>query len=431
MGGENKTFRQRMNDLHSSDIYAKRRALWSFRNTRSEAAIQAIIDALDDPDVASTAAKALSGHKKSIRAVPKLILLLNAADSLTRSRAARALGVMRDHRALEPLAALLSDPDKGVKLEAAKALGHMGDRRAIQPMIDAIGECEPGSLDPELIWRELGSMGFADDVRHLSHLLHSKDWAVRPEDRLALLEPPARPMRRLPPEQIEKVRADIAELASPDEKAAYRAMSRLGRRRGLVVEFLAEATAGPNSMVRHLALHALELVGDPRAGPVVLAMADDPIRDTWWCAYEILGKLWKERAILILTDVLRDQDSESAKVDGAWRGLIEIGSPAVPAVVRVMETAWLGARQTAAFVLGRIGDEAAVGPLAQLLAAADPDLRESGIESLSQLGQDNPQSFGPRCLALIEPLVVDPDEDVRRIATSEVDELRKAIAALP
>lgn len=294
-------------------------------------------------------------------------------------------------------------------------------------MVDAISECEPGSIRAHHIWRELGEMGFADDVRYFPDLFHSKDWNVRPEHRLALLEPPGKPMRRLPPEQIEKIRREIEELGSADYKRASRAISRLGRRRGQVVELLAEATASPHEEMRHLALHALEQVGDPRAGPVVLAMADDPIRDTWWCAYEILGKLWKERAIPILSDVLRNVDADSAELQGAAEGLTAIDRAAIPTLSDMIETGDSELRQRASWALRDIPDEAVIEPLSKLLSDLDSVTRWTGIESLSRLGQDNPQSFGRRCLALIEPFVNDPAEDVRKVAAFEREELRSVV----
>lgn len=426
-----RSLRQRLADLQSPDPETRRLAVYSFRYTRSQTGIAAVINALDDPHTRAAAADVLSGHKGVVHAVPKLISLITDSDVSARGAVIEALAAAGDHRAVAPLAALLGDFDESVRLDAARALGSMGDRRAIQPLLDAIAGSDPEDCIREIIWHELGEFGFADEVQSYSHLLHSPDWTIRPNDRLDLLEPRLQPIRRLLRDEVGKIRRDIAELASADYKVVQRAMSRLGRRRGQVVELLAEATASPNSAVRHQALHVLERLGDPRAGAVVLEMANDPVLDTRWCAYEILGKLWKERAVPILADVLRNIECDSAEADGACRGLVAVGSPAIPALSDMIDSGDPDLRQQSAWVLRFIPDEAVIEPLSRLLSDPDSVTRWTGIESLSRLGQDNPKSFGQRCSKLIEPLARDLAQDVREVAVFELGELRAALRTRP
>lgn len=256
----------------------------------------------------------------------------------------------------------------------------------------------------------------------------TQSWTIRPEDRVALLDPPRKPIRRLPPEQAAKIRRDVDLLASPDEKLAWQAVSRLGRRRGKVVEFLAAATADPSADVRHLAVHALERIGDPRVGRVIVEMIKDPCLDNRWCACAALGRIWKERAIPILVSVILRTDPEDeggSAQQGACEGLAAIGAPAIPAVVEVLEGGDADARMYAAWILRRIADETVIAPLSRLLSDRDTDMRVAGVENLAILGEDYLADFGDRCLGLIEPLQSDKDAKVRDIAAYWSEELGK------
>ncbi len=61
--------------------------------------------------------------------------LVNALkDSLLASRAARALGDLKEERAIEPLIEALQDRNEDVRCAAARALGDIGDPRAEEPL---------------------------------------------------------------------------------------------------------------------------------------------------------------------------------------------------------------------------------------------------------------------------------------------------------
>ncbi len=402
-------------------------AIYSLRCSRRKSAVPMLIQALDDPELRDAALSVLADRKDAAEAVPKLISLLPIVDGGTKVEVIEALGAARDPRAVEPLAELLNDPDDWVRRHAAGVLGELGDHRALEPLVDLLRKAEPG-LDRELIWYEIGAIGRGDEVRHLSHLLHTPGWDVKPEDRRALLEPSEKPVRRLPPKDIEKIKSDIEELGSPDLDAGWRAVRRLGRRRGQVVELLAEATASPNTAIRHKAIHALEAVGDPRAYPVVLAMRDDPVDDTRWCVLEVLGGLGKERAIPVLIEVIRTEwEGTPVEVDGAVRGLGAVGEVAIPALLEVIATGSPRVRLNAIWALEWIGGPAVVAPVAELLRDPDQRIRDAAVGTLGRTAGKHPRELGERVIGLIEPLTSDPVNEVREEAEYWCGEVRKAM----
>lgn len=290
-------------------------------------------------------------------------------------------------------------------------------------IIDELRDAEPGP-EREDIWYSLGDMGLAEEVRHLSYLMETENWTVKPEDRRALLEPADKPLRKLPPKEIEKIKADIAELANADLRAAWRAASRLGRRRGMVVDYIAEAAASPNEAVRYIIVHVLRRIDDPRTYPVILELTKDPVQDTRWWALETLGMVGKERAIPVLVAAL---DKSGEDFDGAVDGLKAVGKPAIPAIIDVLQTGTKEARIGAAWALSRIGDVSAIEPLSKLLADPDYEIRITDIESIAQMGEDHPETLGMECLELIRGMLGDSDERVRDNANYWQNELQQMI----
>lgn len=290
-------------------------------------------------------------------------------------------------------------------------------------IIDELREAEPGPVRED-IWYYLGRMGLAEDIKHLSYLLETENWTVKPEDRRAMLEPADKPLRKLSPEEITRIKADIEELGSADLCAAWRTVARLGRRRGMAIEYISEATASPNEAIRHLALHVLERMGDNRTYPVILEMTQDPIPDTRWCAYEILGKVGKERAIPELINALRHFGEEW---DGAVRGLELVGKPAIPALMDVLQSGNKEARIGAASALSSIGDTSVIAPLSKLFTDPDFEIRILGIESIARVVEDNPEEFGEECLELVQSILNDPDKRVRDNAGYWQNELEQIV----
>ena len=121
----------------------------------------------EDPEARSIALRGIV--KQGAAALPHLTHALSNNSWVTRSMAAKALGLIQDHRAIEPLIETLHDPDSSVciavvhalakfpadhvlkpiagmlrhdhqpvRLSTVEALGQLGDSRAIPSLIDAL-----------------------------------------------------------------------------------------------------------------------------------------------------------------------------------------------------------------------------------------------------------------------------------------------------
>ena len=81
--------------------------------------------------------------------------------------------------------------------------------------------------------------------------------------------------------------------------------------------------------------------------------------------------------------------------------------------------------------LGYIAHEESVGLLAKLLRDPDGNVRVWAIDSLCQIGQDEPETLGQRCLEHMERLFDDPLEGVRSHAVAWSTELREDLDLPP
>jgi len=82
---------------------------------------------------------------------------LRSEDSRQREDAARKLGQFRDTRAVDALIAALKDGEVAVRAAAARALGKIGDKRAVEPLIEAYQEQSYESF-VDTLWA-LGDIG--------------------------------------------------------------------------------------------------------------------------------------------------------------------------------------------------------------------------------------------------------------------------------
>jgi HEAT repeat protein len=75
---------------------------------------------------------------KNVNSPERLIQELKDENPIVRSKAAEALGDIKDSRAVEPLIAALKDKNKDVRFSSAGALGKIKDPRAIKPLIASL-----------------------------------------------------------------------------------------------------------------------------------------------------------------------------------------------------------------------------------------------------------------------------------------------------
>lgn len=122
--------------LTKGDYQNKKHAVRGLSRFSSNAAADALLVALKDPDYAvrGAAGEALRKIKKVERALKPLLRQLRHESASIRALAARALGATRAKPGLLPLIRTMDDPQAIVRHAAAVALGFLGSKEAIQPL---------------------------------------------------------------------------------------------------------------------------------------------------------------------------------------------------------------------------------------------------------------------------------------------------------
>ena len=124
----------------------------------------------------------------------------------------------------------------------------------------------------------------------------------------------------------------------------------------------------------------------PRAVPVVAEILKGEWREGRRMAAWVLSQIRHPAAVAPLARALEDDDEEVR-----WKaavGLKTIGKPSVFALVAMLLSGNLPAKQCAAWTLGEIGDPAGSGALAASLEEDDGDLRWKAAIGLSQIGAE-------------------------------------------
>jgi VWFA-related protein len=168
--------------------------------------------------------------------------------------------------------------------------------------------------------------------------------------------------------------------------------------------------------VRADAAYDLGFTGEPRAAEGLRAALLDRSKGVRRQAAEALGRLGVPSALPDLVDSLGDR--EEAVRAAAEAAIETFGTLAVPALSEAVGEG-VGQRRpgdrvpVAAALLGRVGDERAIDPLARLLGDAPPEYRAAAARALGDLG-----------LALAIPALrralEDPDPSVRLAAIRSI-----------
>ena len=212
---------------------------------------------------------------------------------------------------------------------------------------------EAGRLDAA---RALAADESLEPSRPLLGALGDESWRVRRAAAEGLA-------RRAAPDAIaallDSVRENLRNLGLLNSALLVLAMSDVETVAPLV-EFLQD----PDADLRIQAALALGEQRDPRAVPALLGALEDPDENVRYHAVEALGKLRAPEAADALAAVAETRDFFLAFP--ALDALAGIGDPRVaPRVVPLLEDELL--REAAVEVLGRLGDEETVAPLAALL----------------------------------------------------------------
>jgi HEAT repeat protein len=167
----------------------------------------------------------------------------------------------------------------------------------------------------------------------------------------------------------------------------------------VVTQLIRTLSAHDNAGARNSAIEALVQIGGP-AVKALLSALGTPDPDVRKFIVDILGDLRDPRAAPALISSLDDGD-ENIRVASA-EALGKIRDPqAVDALLTCMARPGQGwLGYAAAEALGAIGDERALGPL--LTALGNSSLREPVLESLGKIGNGN--TLGPLIHGLADPL---------------------------
>jgi HEAT repeat protein len=210
---------------------------------------------------------------------------LESDDPNMRASAARQLGLARPLGVWPELLAILDDPDPAVSLAAADALGRINDPASVPGLLVAIEH--PSEQIRLGAARALGSMGVAAAVEPLRTML-------------------------LQGEGLEV-------------NAAGEALGRIGG--PAATDALLAALADPLPTARwHVAMAAVERMGDPAVGPLT-TMLDSQDAHARRGAAEALGWIGSPSATEALVHVLRKDGDATVRARVAW-ALGEIGDPA-------------------------------------------------------------------------------------------------------
>ena len=136
------------------------------------------------------------------------------------------------------------------------------------------------------------------------------------------------------------------------------------------VRALLNALADADATVRWEAAKALSALGDTRAVPPLIALAQGTgASDQRTAAVYVLGWLRDTRALAPLVQVLRSNREGAQLRSHAAEALAYIGNRrAVPALITALDDPSPEVRLWSAFALGELGDTRAVAPLEHLAA---------------------------------------------------------------
>jgi HEAT repeat protein len=427
--------------LKDQNVDVRRNACWVLGELRAGSAVEALKDALDDynASVRRTACWAL-GQIGDPAAVEALIECARDQDHRIRSAACAALGNIGDPAAVPALKAALADSNVNVRNAAQEALKNITNQR----IVDITVECTNGQMHSVSVevsnwgsWEVIDStcmqtLGQASGRMALCyHRVMERSLEVRRSVVSALGRKGRYGVSALIGALADsEVRALACQmLGQINDKTAIPAL----RVHAEVVEEARQALAklGGTSMALQEAVHTL--AEQCQWGVLCCALTSNLVRD----AIVQLGS----RAVPALIDALRDDDTRIRQAactalgqigdpsavpaliacwdqrdisHAATNALVQIGKPAVPALIEALTSPSNPVRIAACTALGQIGDTAAIPALrvhAEIMGEAWKALAKLGGTSMAlqeavRMLADQSQ-WGVLCCALTSDQVRD------------------------
>jgi HEAT repeat protein len=321
--------------------------------------VPSLVRALDDPDPELVMfAASLLGRTRDRAAIPHLVRLLGYQDTNIVAAAIESLGFLRANVAVEPLVRLL-DGDPWLRFGAIHALGEIGDARAVDPLAAALGD----QLCWELAVTALGKIRSPHAIEHLAGAVWST--AATPELPIAVRGLGAALRRQPAPDPLAKL-PSWTRLASREAAPLHEQLGRF-LDAGVADREVAEAAAMVVRMLRIEALYP----------PLVRAGRSSELRAAAQIATLALGP----GAAAAIAAGLRDADAGVREFACRCAGALRADELA-PAVVERIEDPSEQVREAAVRALAQLRSRTATGPLAARLLDPSPAVRAAAQDAL-------------------------------------------------
>ncbi|ELS33782.1 MULTISPECIES: HEAT repeat domain-containing protein [Pseudanabaena] len=371
--------------LNSKDIYVRWKSAQILGNNSNDKAIEELIKRLyhKSPSVCKTAAEAL-GNVGSDKAVKTLIQALKHQNDDVCVKAAEALGKIGNDQAVEPLIQALKHRNEDVCEQAAEALGKIGSDQAVAPLVQALKDNQGYNDTCWKIAEALGKIGSDQAVDPLVHALKHKDRYVRRYAAEAL----GKIGNDKAVESLIQF-LNHQNSGSTEYYKAVEALGKIvsDGAINLLIKVLKDKDIYTlNPYIRASLSEILGNIGSDKAIEPLIQVLKDKHSGGRWQAAEALGKIGSEKAIPSLTQALEDEDSYVRMYSA--EALEKIGGGKIPEYL-AEHLIQLKNDHKAVEVLGKIGSDKAIALLIQTLKDEDSYVRGFAAEVLGEIGGDN------------------------------------------
>lgn len=350
-------------------------------------------------------------------AVDELLEMLESGNALARIEAAEALGGTSDPRAVEALINALADPEFQVAIAAARALGRCADPRVVEPLVKALDRKDINSIGRAIEFADivtgalqrLGEPGFQGLLRIVHEHANSEfiggaavralgeigDWRAVEVLFLALHSPVYEIVQAAASALYGLGEGTLplfmAALLSPDgdtRQLASETLPKFGA--AAIPPLLAALSNGSRAYTREEAAATLSAFDeDERICPALRAALADPAEEVRNAAALALAEIGDDSVVDHILDMPSafDRHRRSSPLVSV---LADFGPPILLPMIRALQdrTRPPHARYRAAFVLAKLGDGRAVTPLISALHDPHPDVQAAAADALGALGDE-------------------------------------------
>lgn len=363
-----KTIEERIQELFHEDKRIRDEAVLALAYL-GEAAIPALIEALRTTET-NYEPLCIVFSQIGYPSIEPLTDLLRENVMSVQMRATYALARIADNRAVIPLIVLLSDDDVEVRAAAAGALGNFNDARAVGPLLNALTEADPRVRAAAA--KALGNYEYPRVVPSLIAALRDPETSVRQGAIWALAH--------FHEDGVQEALNGM--LNDPDSEVRQLAAAALQELKGdkLALERLVAASGNDVSReIEDILTHSHDNVSG-KFDTELMRHSNPRVRAR---LLEALGKRKDASAAEAIIPSLNDINP-AVRATGV-QSLVNIGLQAVEPLIAALDHKSKFIRQSAAEVLGLIGDNRAVQPLIAHLSDPDTDTRIRIIEALAHL----------------------------------------------